>query len=98
MGMFSEIDASVRASTLEKILLEAIDSDDSVKEFTSKRLYKWYLSECSEGFKKTNPIIVNFFGKIVESNGRIYDSEMLKEAFLKYYDESNRSEIKSHKE
>ncbi len=65
MGMFSELNAADNAERLEKILLEAIKSEnDNIKEFVKKHLYQWYNWECCESFGiiKANPEIEKEFG------------------------------------
>ncbi|MFA5366590.1 MAG: hypothetical protein WC333_01790 [Dehalococcoidia bacterium] len=61
MGMFGEIHAGMNAEQLEKILLEAIKENDTIKAFAKKHLYQWYLSECSEAFRESNHEIKDEF-------------------------------------
>jgi hypothetical protein len=61
MGMFSEINADANAEQLEKVLLDAMKENDTIKAFAKKHLYRWYLSECSEAFRKPNYEIIDEF-------------------------------------
>jgi len=67
MGMFSEVNASANAEQLEKIILDLIKGSDwsdirsAAKAVARKKLYQWYLNECSEGFVKANSEIVDEF-------------------------------------
>jgi len=60
MGMFNEIAAEATAKQLETTILNAMHGSDwsdcrsAVKGFAKKKLYRWYLSECSEAFIEPN--------------------------------------------
>jgi hypothetical protein len=67
MGMFSEACASANAEQLEKIILDLIKGDrwgdirSAARAVAKEKLYKWYLSECSEAFIEANPEIKKEF-------------------------------------
>jgi|JFJP01.1.fsa_nt_gi hypothetical protein len=67
MGMFSEANAAINAERLEKIILDLIkgrewsDVRSAARAVAKKKLYQWYLNECSEGFIKVNSEIVEEF-------------------------------------
>jgi hypothetical protein len=61
MGMFSEINAEANVEQLEKVLLNAMKENDTIKAFAKKHLYRWYLSECCEAFREPNHEIFNAF-------------------------------------
>ena len=68
--MFSEIHAAANAEQLEKIILDLIKGSDwsdvrsAVRAVVKKKLYQWYINECSEAWIKANPEIVKEFEKV----------------------------------
>ena len=70
MGMFSEAAAEATAKQLESIILDLIKGSDwsdirsAARGVAKKKLYRWYLSECSEAFIAANPIIKKEFGEL----------------------------------
>ena len=64
MGMFGEINAEANAKELEGIILDLIKGSDwsdvrsVARAIAKKKLYKWYLNECSEGCIPPNGEIV----------------------------------------
>jgi hypothetical protein len=67
MGMFSEANAEANAKQLEGIILDLMKGSDwsdirsAARAVAKKKLYQWYLNECSEAFIAPNGEIVKAF-------------------------------------
>jgi len=54
-------EAEANAKHLEKLLLLALEKDDSVLVFAKQHLYRWYINELGAAYMSENPKIKKYY-------------------------------------